>query len=57
MFVASVLLFVDSQNLKKYVGSAIDVTEHELLTQELRGAKPTWPKRKTQSHRQFRMET
>ena len=28
--------FVASQNLKKYVGSAIDVTEHELLTQELR---------------------
>jgi PAS domain S-box-containing protein len=28
--------FVDSQRLKKYVGSAIDVTEHELLTQELR---------------------
>jgi PAS domain S-box-containing protein len=28
--------FVDSQSLKKYVGSAIDVTEHELLTQELR---------------------
>jgi PAS domain S-box-containing protein len=28
--------FIDSQNLKKYVGSAIDVTEHELLTQELR---------------------
>jgi PAS domain S-box-containing protein len=28
--------FVDSQNLKKYVGSAIDVTEHELLAQELR---------------------
>ena len=26
----------DSQSLKKYVGSAIDVTEHELLTQELR---------------------
>jgi PAS domain S-box-containing protein len=26
----------DSQTLKKYVGSAIDVTEHELLTQELR---------------------
>ena len=26
---------VDSQGLKKYVGSAIDVTEHELLTQEL----------------------
>src|SRR6202142_3244758 len=25
-----------SQNLKKYVGSAIDVTEHELLTKELR---------------------
>jgi PAS domain S-box-containing protein len=28
--------FVDSQNLKKYVGSAIDVTEHEVLTLELR---------------------
>jgi PAS domain S-box-containing protein len=28
--------FVASQSLKKYVGSAIDVTEHELLTQELR---------------------
>ena len=27
---------VENQNLKKYVGSAIDVTEHELLTQELR---------------------
>jgi PAS domain S-box-containing protein len=27
---------VDNQNLKKYVGSAIDVTEHEILTQELR---------------------
>ena len=26
----------ESQNLKKCVGSAIDVTEHELLTQELR---------------------
>jgi len=26
----------DGQNLKKYVGSAIDVTEHELLIQELR---------------------
>ena len=26
----------DNQSLKKYVGSAIDVTEHELLTQELR---------------------
>jgi formate hydrogenlyase transcriptional activator len=30
------VLLVDNQNLKKYVGSAIDVTEHELLTQELR---------------------
>src|SRR5271155_3954200 len=28
--------FVAGQNLKKYVGSAIDVTEHELLTHELR---------------------
>jgi PAS domain S-box-containing protein len=27
---------VESQSLKKYVGSAIDVTEHELLTLELR---------------------
>src|SRR6202045_1810922 len=27
---------VENQTLKKYVGSAIDVTEHELLTQELR---------------------
>ena len=35
-FVASVFLLSDSQGLKKYVGSAIDVTEHELLTQELR---------------------
>ncbi|MFZ0520226.1 MAG: PAS domain-containing protein [Candidatus Acidiferrales bacterium] len=26
----------EDQNLKKYVGSAIDVTEHELLAQELR---------------------
>ncbi len=28
--------FVNGQNLKRYVGSALDVTEHELLTQELR---------------------
>jgi PAS domain S-box-containing protein len=28
--------FVDSHSFNKYVGSAIDVTEHELLTQELR---------------------
>jgi PAS domain S-box-containing protein len=27
---------VENQGLKKYVGSAIDVTEHEILTQELR---------------------
>jgi PAS domain S-box-containing protein len=27
---------VENQNLKKYVGSALDVTGHELLTQELR---------------------
>jgi formate hydrogenlyase transcriptional activator len=26
---------VETQNLKKYIGSAIDVTEHELLTQDL----------------------
>jgi PAS domain S-box-containing protein len=28
--------FVDGHSMKKYVGSAIDVTEHELLTEELR---------------------
>jgi hypothetical protein len=28
--------FVENQSLKKYIGGAIDVTEHELLTQELR---------------------
>jgi PAS domain S-box-containing protein len=28
--------FVANQRVKKYVGSAIDVTQHELLTQELR---------------------
>jgi PAS domain S-box-containing protein len=28
--------FVDGQSVTKYVGSAIDVTEHELLTQDLR---------------------
>jgi PAS domain S-box-containing protein len=27
---------VNNQNVKRYIGSAIDVTEHELLTQELR---------------------
>src|SRR6266851_2801549 len=27
---------VENQSLKKYVGSALDVTEHELVTQELR---------------------
>ena len=27
---------LENQSLKKYVGSALDVTEHELLTQELR---------------------
>src|SRR6202030_2028477 len=27
---------VENQSLKKYVGSALDVTEHELATQELR---------------------
>ncbi len=27
---------VENQTLKKYIGSAIDVTEHELLTQDLR---------------------
>jgi len=28
--------FVENKGLKKYVGSAIDVTEHEILTQQLR---------------------
>ncbi len=27
--------FFDNESLKKYVGSALDVTEHELVTQEL----------------------
>src|SRR6266478_1135216 len=27
---------VENESLKKYVGSALDVTEHEILTQELR---------------------
>ena len=27
---------IENQSLKKYIGSAIDVTEHEILTQELR---------------------
>jgi PAS domain S-box-containing protein len=27
---------VENQSMKKYIGSAIDVTEHEILTQELR---------------------
>src|SRR5260370_17365988 len=27
---------VENESLKKYLGSAIDVTEHELVTQELR---------------------
>ena len=30
---------LENQSLKKYVGSAIDVTGHELLTQELRQAR------------------
>jgi|HubBroStandDraft_6_1064221.scaffolds.fasta_scaffold01068_4 PAS domain S-box-containing protein len=29
-------IVLENQSLKKYVGSALDVTEHELLTQELR---------------------
>ena len=35
-FAVSGLPVVENQSLKKYVGSAIDVTEHELVTQELR---------------------
>ena len=38
---------VENQSLKKYVGSAIDVTEHELLTQDPSGdVKRTYPKLK-----------
>jgi len=35
-FAASGAPVAENQSLKKYVGSAIDVTEHELATQELR---------------------
>ena len=35
-FAASVFLLSITKSLKKFVGSAIDVTEHEILTRELR---------------------
>src|ERR1700681_4838452 len=41
---------VDNQSLKKYVGSAIDVTEHELLTQELRRREAYLAEAQTLSH-------
>jgi PAS domain S-box-containing protein len=41
---------VDNQRLKKYVGSALDVTEHELLTQELRRREAYLTEAQTLSH-------
>jgi len=41
---------VENQILKKYVGSAIDVTEHELLTQELRRREAYLMEAQTLSH-------
>lgn len=35
-YIRCVGAIVENESLKKYVGSAIDVTEHEILTQELR---------------------
>src|SRR6202521_3321818 len=42
--------FVDNPALKKYVGSALDVTEHELLTQELRRREAYLTEAQTLSH-------
>jgi PAS domain S-box-containing protein len=41
---------VENQSLKKYVGSAIDVTSHELLTQELRRREAYLTEAQTLSH-------
>ena len=41
---------VDNRGLKKYVGSALDVTEHELLTQELRRREAYLAKAQRLSH-------
>jgi formate hydrogenlyase transcriptional activator len=41
---------VETQSPKKYVGSAIDVTEHELLTQELRRREAYLMEAQTLSH-------
>jgi formate hydrogenlyase transcriptional activator len=41
---------VENQSLKKYVGSALDVTEHELLTQELRRREAYLTEAQTLSH-------
>src|SRR5713226_4585629 len=41
---------VDNQGLKQYVGSALDVTEHELLTQELRRREAYLTEAQTLSH-------
>ena len=49
---------VDNQKLKKYVGSALDVTEHEALTQELRAPRSRpGGGAETQPHRQLGLET
>ena len=48
---------VENQSLKKYIGSALDVTEQELLTQELRRREASSrASRGAQSHRQLRVE-
>jgi PAS domain S-box-containing protein len=41
---------VNNQGLKQYVGSALDVTEHELLTQELRRREAYLTEAQTLSH-------
>src|SRR6266478_4186486 len=41
---------VENQSLKKYVGSALDVTEHELLAQELRRREAYLTEAQTLSH-------
>src|SRR4051794_347275 len=42
---------VENQSLKRYVGSAIDVTEHELVTQELRRREAYLAEAQRLSHR------
>jgi len=44
------VLLVDNQSRKKYVGSAMDVTEHELLTQDLHRREAYLTEAQTLSH-------